>query len=139
MRILKSKWTIVAGVVIAVVLFAAFGLNRKDKTQYFTARVERGDIREVVDATGTINAVTSVQVGSQVSGNIYKLHADFNSKVRKGQLIAEIEPSLFQGALLQTKADYENAKANVASAKANLLKSHAALASCLRYALSSSR
>ena len=127
MRILKSKWTIVAGVVIAVVLFAAFGLNRKDKTQYFTARVERGDIREVVDATGTINAVTSVQVGSQVSGNIYKLHADFNSKVRKGQLIAEIEPSLFQGALLQTKADYENAKANVASAKANLLKSRASL------------
>jgi HlyD family secretion protein len=126
-RILKSKWTIVAGVVIAIILFAAFGLNRKDKTQYFTARVERGDIREVVDATGTINAVTSVQVGSQVSGNIYKLHADFNSKVKRGQLIAEIEPSLFQGALLQAKADYENAKANVASAKANLLKARAAL------------
>jgi HlyD family secretion protein len=126
-RILKSKWTIVAGVVIAIILFAAFGLNRKDKTQYFTARVERGDIREVVDATGTINAVTSVQVGSQVSGNIYKLHADFNSKVKRGQLIAEIEPSLFRGALLQAKADHENAKANVASAKANLLKGRAAL------------
>ena len=127
MRILKSKWTIVAGAVIAVVLFAAFGLNRKDKTQYFTARVERGDIREVVDATGTINAVTSVQVGSQVSGNIYKLHADFNSKVKRGRLIAEIEPSLFRGALLQAKADHENAKANVASAKANLVKAQAAL------------
>ncbi|MBZ5566420.1 MAG: efflux RND transporter periplasmic adaptor subunit [Acidobacteriia bacterium] len=128
MRILKNKWTIVAALLIAVALFAAFGLNRKDKTQYFIAKVERGDIREVVDATGTINAVTSVQVGSQVSGNIYKLHADFNSKVKKGQLIAEIEPSLFQGALLQAKADYENAKANVASAKANLEKAKAALA-----------
>ncbi|MBZ5627813.1 MAG: efflux RND transporter periplasmic adaptor subunit [Acidobacteriia bacterium] len=127
MRILKNKWTIVAALLIAVALFAAFGLNRKDKTQYFIAKVEHGDIREVVDATGTINAVTSVQVGSQVSGNIYKLHADFNSKVKKNQLIAEIEPSLFQGALLQAKADYENAKANVASAKANLEKAKAAL------------
>ena len=126
MNILKNKWTIVAVILVAVVLFAAFGLNRKDKTQYFTARAERGDIRAVVDATGTINAVTSVQVGSQVSGNIYRLHADFNSKVKHGQLIAEIEPSLFDGALLQAKADYENAKANVASAKANLEKAKAA-------------
>jgi HlyD family secretion protein len=126
-NILKNKWTIVSALLIAVALFAAFGLNRKDKTQYFTAKVEHGDIREVVDATGTINAVTSVQVGSQVSGNIYKLHADFNSKVKKGQLIAEIEPSLFQGALLQAKADYENAKANVAAAKANLEKGKATL------------
>ena len=128
MKILKNKWTIVAVILVAVVLFAAFGLNRKDKTQYFTARVERGDIRAVVEATGTINAVTSVQVGSQVSGNIYRLHADFNSKVKRGQLIAEIEPSLFQGALLQAKADNENAKANVASAKANLEKAKAMLA-----------
>ncbi len=127
MNILKSKWTIVAVIVVAVVLFAAFGLNRKDKTQYFTARAERGDLRAVVEATGTINAVTSVQVGSQVSGNIYKLHADFNSKVKRGQLIAEIEPSLFHGALLQAKADYENAKANVSAAKANLEKAKATL------------
>jgi HlyD family secretion protein len=124
-NILKNKWTIVAVILVAVVLFAAFGLNRKDKTQYFTAKAERGDIRAVVDATGTINAVTSVQVGSQVSGNIYRLHVDFNSKVKRGQLIAEIEPSLFEGALLQAKADYENAKANVVSARANLEKAKA--------------
>ena len=88
MNILKNKWTIVTVILVAVVLFAAFGLNRKEKTQYFTARTERGDVRAVVDATGTINAVTSVQVGSQVSGNIYRLHADFNSKVKRGQLKA---------------------------------------------------
>jgi len=127
-KILRSKWTIISVIVIGVILFAAFGLSHKDKTQYFTAKVEHGDIRAVVDATGTINAVTSVQVGSQVSGNIYKLHADFNSKVKRGQLIAEIEPSLFKGALLQAKADYENAKANVAGAKANLEKDKATLA-----------
>ncbi len=126
MKILKNKWFILAVVAIAVVVFAAFNLGRKDKTQYFTSKVDHGDIREVVDATGTINAVTSVQVGSQVSGQIYRLHADFNSRVKKGELIAEIEPSLFQGALLQAKADYQNAKANVASSKANLEKAKAA-------------
>ena len=126
MSILKNKWLYVALVAVAVVLFAAFGLNKKDKTQYFTAKVDKGDIREVVEATGTINAVTSVQVGSQVSGQIYRLHADFNSKVKKGQLVAEIEPSLFQGALLQAKADLENARASLASARANLEKAKAA-------------
>ncbi len=126
LKLLKSKWLILAVAVIAVVVFAAFGLGRKDRTQYFTAKVERGDIRSVVEATGTINAVTSVQVGSQVSGTIYRLHADFNSRVKKGQLIAEIEPSLFQGAVQQARADLENARANLAAAKANLLKARAA-------------
>lgn len=125
MKILKNKWLYIFLVLAAVIIFAAFNLGKKDKTQYFTAKVERGDIREVVEATGTINAVTSVQVGSQVSGQIYKLNADFNSKVKKGQLVAEIEPSLFQGALLQAKADLENARANLASARANLEKAKA--------------
>lgn len=125
MKLLKSKWLMLAVVVIAVVLFAAFGLTKKDKTQYFTAKTDRGDIREVVEATGTINAVTSVQVGSQVSGQLYRLHADFNSKVKKGDLIAELEPSLFQGALDSARADLLNARANLAAAKANLLKAQA--------------
>ncbi len=125
MSIFKNKWLYVVLIIAAVIIFAAFNLGKKDKTQYFTAKVEKGDIREVVEATGTINAVTSVQVGSQVSGQINKLHADFNSKVKKGQLIAEIEPSLFQGALLQAKADLANAKASLATAKANLEKAKA--------------
>lgn len=115
-------------VVIGVVLFAAFGMNRKEKAQYFTAAADRGDIRQVVEATGTINAVTTVQVGSQVSGTIWKLLADFNSHVKKNQLIAQIEPSLFQGAVLQARADLENAKASLASAKANLVKAQATAA-----------
>jgi HlyD family secretion protein len=125
LKLSKRNWLIVAGLVIAVVVFAAFALNHKDKTQYFTQKVERGDIRQVVEATGTINAVTTVQVGSQVSGTIAKLSADFNSRVKKGQIIAEIDPSLFQGALLQAKADLENAKANLSAAKANLEKDKA--------------
>ena len=79
----------------------------------------------MVEATGTINAVTTVQVGSQVSGTISKLYVDFNSHVRKGQLIAQIDPPLFEGALSQAKADLENAKANLAVAIANTAKARA--------------
>jgi HlyD family secretion protein len=124
-RLPKGKWLWVGGAALAVVLFAAFGLNRKPATQYFTSAVGRGDIRDVVEATGTINAVTTVQVGSQVSGTIAQLSADFNSHVKKGQVIAQIDPSLFQGAVLQARADLENARANLAAAKANLEKSKA--------------
>ncbi len=125
MKLLKNKWFILVALLIAVGIFAAFGLNRKEKPQYFTSKVEHGDIRDVVEATGTINAVITVQVGSQVSGTIQTLYADFNSQVKKGQVIAKIDPSLFEGALLQAKADFENARANLVSAKANLTKSRA--------------
>lgn len=127
MKITKSKWLVLAGIAVVVGLFAAFGLNRKSQAQYFTSKAERGDVRDVVDATGTINAVTTVQVGSQVSGTISRLNADFNSRVKNGQVIALIEPSLFQGALLQAKADLENARANLAAAQANLEKAKATL------------
>lgn len=118
----KRNWIIVIIALVAVAIFAAFRQSGKQQPQYFTAPVEKGDIRAVVDATGTINAVTTVQVGSQVSGTISRLNADFNSKVKKGQLIAEIDPTLFQGNLLQAQADLENARANLAAAKANLEK-----------------
>src|SRR6266849_4238922 len=121
----KSKWLILGGVLAAIGLFAAFGLNRSTQAQHFTAKVERGDIKDVVESTGTINAVITVQVGSQVSGTISKLNADFNSRVHKGDVVALIDPALFQGALLQATADLENAKANVAVSKANLEKARA--------------
>src|SRR6184192_1332136 len=122
---LKRHWLIVGLVVVAIAVFAAFQFKGADKPQYFTVKVDRGDVREVVEATGTINAVTTVQVGSQVSGTISRLFADFNSKVKKGQLIAQIEPSLFEGTLLQAKADLANARANLLTAKANLEKAQA--------------
>src|SRR5438874_8910334 len=123
---LKSKWLILMGVAVVAGLFVAFGLSRSAQAQHFTAKVERGDIHDVVDATGTINAVITVQVGSQVSGTIARLYVDFNSRVRKGQVVAQIDPPLFQRALLQARADLANAEANVASAKANLVKAKAA-------------
>jgi HlyD family secretion protein len=125
MKYLKTKWIVIAAILIGTVLLAAFSFGRGSTPQYFTAKVERGDIRNVVQATGTINAVTTVQVGSQVSGTISKLYADFNSPVKKGQVIAQIDPSLFEGALLQAKADLENAKATRAAARAELEKAKA--------------
>ena len=123
----KSRWLIVAGGVVAIAGVIYFGLNRNAQVQHFTAKVERGEINDVVEATGTINAVITVQVGSQVSGTIAKLNADFNSRVHKGDIVALIDPALFKGALLQAAADLENAKANLVAAQANLEKTKAAL------------
>ena len=125
MQLLKRHWLIALGLVVAIALFAAFAFKGSDKPQYFTTKADRGDIRAVVEATGTINAVITVQVGSQVSGTISRLYADFNSRVKKGQVVAQIDPALFQGALLQANADLANAQANLAAAKANLEKAKA--------------
>jgi HlyD family secretion protein len=124
---IRGRWLILAGVMAAVGIFAAFGLNRNSEAQHFTAKVERGEIDDVVEATGTINAVITVQVGSQVSGSIAKLNADFNSRVHKGDVVALIDPALFKGALLQAAADLENAKANLVAARANLEKAKAGM------------
>ena len=123
----KSGWLIGAGGVAVIAAAAYLTLNRNTEVQHFTAKVERGEIEDVVEATGTINAVITVQVGSQVSGTIAKLNADFNSRVHKGDIVALIDPALFKGALLQAAADLENAKANLVAAQANLQKAKAGL------------
>jgi HlyD family secretion protein len=128
MKFLKNKWTIIGVLLAAIGLLTAFSYESKKTPQYFTEKVQKGDIQNVVQATGTINAVTTVQVGSQVSGTIQTLFADFNSHVKKNQVIAQIDPSLFQGALLQAKADLADAQANLIAAKANLDKAQAAAA-----------
>jgi len=121
----KRYWLIGVGAIIVVAVVASVSFRGEDKPQYFTSKADRGDIHEVVEATGTINAVITVQVGSQDSGTISHLFVDFNSKVKKGQIVAQIDPALFRGAVLQATADLANAKANVASARANLDKAKA--------------
>ena len=128
MKFLKNKWTIIGVLVAAIGLLTAFSYESKKTPQYFTEKVQKGDIQNVVQATGTINAVTTVQVGSQVSGTIQTLFADFNSHVKKGQVIAQIDPPLLKGALLQAQANLANAQANLTAAKANLAKAQAAQA-----------
>ncbi len=88
--------------------------------QVNSAPVTRGDIVDTVGATGTLQAVTTVQVGSQVSGNISWLGADFNSIVKKGQVIARLDPSLFDAQLQQAKANLAQAQANITKAQSDL-------------------
>ena len=111
---------LIAAVPMAVLVALLWSYRSAGAVQYYTARVERGSISQVVQATGTINAVVSVQVGSQVSGNIQKLYADFNSHVTKGQPIAQIEPSNFQARLAQAQADLQTAQANVKGLDADI-------------------
>jgi HlyD family secretion protein len=120
--------------VVAVLIIATFRLLGGGDVSYFTADVEQGDVIATVEATGTIGAVTTVQVGSQVSGQIAALFADFNSRVQKGELIAQIDPAPFRARVLQAEADLASAEAGVKSsegdlkvAQANREKSRAAL------------
>ncbi len=86
---------------------------------YQIATVTRGPITQAVTATGTLNPVVNVQVGSQVSGNISKLFADFNSQVKAGQVVAQIDPALFQATVTQAEGDVANAQAALELAKVN--------------------
>jgi HlyD family secretion protein len=117
------KRTIIALVVLAAMGAGAAALYaRRDRAeiQVNTAPIGRGDIVDTVGATGTLQAVTTVQVGSQVSGNIEWLGADFNSIVRKGQVIARLDPSLFDAQLNQVRANLLQARANLTKAKSEL-------------------
>jgi HlyD family secretion protein len=118
-----SKRLRYALIATAAVLVAAVGIWRwntgsKPKTQMETAKLERGRIVAKVTASGTLSAIVTVQVGSQVSGRIAELRADFNSQVKKGQLIAKIDPQLFQATVEQQRANLAAAQGNLAKAKA---------------------
>ena len=109
-------------VVVVVALFVLlFGIRqcRRGATNFQTSSITRGPITQSVTATGTLNPVVNVQVGSQVSGNIQKLFADFNSEVKAGQTVAQIDPALFQAAVTQAEGDLTTAQAALALAKVN--------------------
>ena len=117
-------------ILIFVILIAAaacgwyFWQQSADKApEYITIAVQHGDLTQSVTATGTLQAVTTVDVSSQISGNIAKLYVDWNSPVKKGQLLAEIDPSNYQTALRQADGQLANAKANFALMKANAERS----------------
>ena len=117
-----KKFLISAAAILVVASVAAyFTLNRKPETLYRTARVERGAIVSSVSATGNLAAVVTVQVGTQVSGTIHKLFVDYNSPVRKGEVIAQIDPSLFSAQVEQTRGNYLNAQATLQKARADLV------------------
>ncbi len=111
------------GIVIAGALY--FWGGQSAAAQYLTARVERGNLRNTVTATGTLQAVTTVQVGSQASGTISALLADFNSTVKKGQIIAQLDPAVAKAQVDQARANLDQARASLQQARASVSQARA--------------
>jgi HlyD family secretion protein len=116
------KWVIIICAIIAVAAGGVwyFKHGNNSAPQYETTPVARGDLTQVVTATGTLNPVLNVTVGSQVSGRITKLNVDFNSVVKSNEVIAEIDPSTYEAQLSQVEANLANARANLELQQANL-------------------
>ncbi len=108
---------VVAVALVTVVAFVGFKA-RSARSAYTTVAVDRGDIVDVIGATGILQAVTTVQVGSQVSGTIASLGADFNSTVKRDQVIARLDPAVFEARVSQARANLESARASAARSKA---------------------
>lgn len=122
MKIFTRKRLVIATAVLAVAAGAGYFLKPKSDvvppSKYRSALVDRGDIHQTVTATGTINPVALINVGSQVSGTVAELNADFNDRVKKGQVLLKLEPTIFN-------AQVGQAEANIASARASLRLSQA--------------
>ena len=127
-RLLAGKKKLfIGGGIMAAVVFAGLYFWGSDAStpQYMTARVERGNLRNTVTATGALQAVTTVQVGSQASGTISALYADFNSVVKKGQVVAQLDPSTSKAQVDQARANLEQARASLVNARAAVTNSRA--------------
>lgn len=111
---MKKKYLIAIILIVLVAGTALLVSHQKHKIKYETQRVERCTIVQVVEASGTINPVNTVSVGSTVSGLIKEIYADFNSEVKKGQILAQIDPANFQASVDQATAQINNAEASLA-------------------------
>jgi HlyD family secretion protein len=118
----NRKIYIGAALLIVIAAAAIYSLRKeKQQEKYETAGIDRGDIIEKITATGTINPVNSVKVGSQVSGRIIKIMADFNAQVKKGQIVAQLETDIYQSKVEQADANYKMSQAQARESKAALL------------------
>jgi HlyD family secretion protein len=122
-----KKRLVIALAVVGLLTLAGFYYwgGRASAAEYLTAKVEKGNLRNTVSATGTLQAVTTVQVGSQASGTISALYADFNSTVKKGQVVAQLDPSTMQAQVEQARANLNQARAGLEQARAGLQQSRA--------------
>jgi len=118
---MKNKYWIISGAALLIVIVVIVILVKRNKNPLLTfEKIRRGSITATVSATGQINPVVWAQVGAQISGQIIKIYADFNSVVKKGQLLALIDPTPFEAALTQAKANLLSAKAGILQAKATM-------------------
>ncbi len=124
----NRKYLVAAGLGLVVLLTVGMVIRaRSGDVKYLTAKVLKGDITAVVQATGTINPVTTVPVGSYVSGTVKYIFADFNSRVRASQVLAQLDPAVYEAQVIQARGNLANAEANVANLQANLVATEAAI------------
>lgn len=117
----KRVIIIIAGVLLVAALIWFFTRSRaQDQGEYTMTKVDRGDLESVVSSTGTLSAVTTVQVGTQVSGRIAQIYTDFNKTVKKGDLIARLDTSSLQMAVSESESEYEKARAQMKQSKQDL-------------------
>lgn len=127
----RKKYLVTLGIILIIfiggfLIYLLTGRNGPNQ-KFRLVKVERGEVNMVVTATGTINPVINVLVGSQVSGTIKALYADYNSQVKEGQVIAQIDPAIFEAQVEQGRANVLNAQANLQNAHANLVKAEVAV------------
>ncbi len=116
---MKKRYIALTGIIVAVVLILIFGF-KNGSAKYITKDITKGTITEYVEASGTIKPINTIAVGTQVSGTVSRIYVDYNSQVKKGQLLAELDPSLFQSNVDQSTAKLSNAQAAYSKAMANL-------------------
>lgn len=125
---MNRRLLVIAVIVLVAAVFVFRGCDKSRATEFQTAPITRGPITQAVTATGTLNPVVNVQVGSQVSGNIQKLFVDFNSKVKAGDVVAQIDPALFKATVTQAEGDLASAQAALELAKVNAGRTQALVA-----------
>ena len=119
----RKKWWIL--IIVAIVIGARLifgGATKADRAEYSTVEIIRGDMRQIVSATGEIQPVNTVNIGSQVSGTIDNIYVDYNSKVKKGDLLLTIEPSVLKAQVEEAKASLESAESRARLAKSEYLR-----------------
>ena len=117
---IKKRYLITGVIILAVIFAGLIFFTKNGSVKYITKEVTKDTITQYVEASGTIKPINTIQVGTQVSGTVSKIYVDYNSQVKKGDLLAELDPSLFQANVDQSRAKLNNAKAAYAKAKASL-------------------
>lgn len=123
----QKLYIVIAVAIVALLTLGSVMRSRSDRPNYLTASVEQGSITSVVQATGTINPLTTVPVGSYVSGTVKYIFADFNSRVHAGQVLAQLDPEVYQAQVVQARGNLDNAVANQKNLEASITAQEAAI------------
>src|SRR5579864_8329707 len=124
----KKAYLISAGLLVLILGYWFYSRRNASDPKYTTATVHSGNLTSAVQATGTINALTTIPVGSYVSGTVQYIFADFNTRVKSGQVLAQLDPAIYEAQFTQARGNLENAQANLVTLAANVQVDQANLA-----------